>query len=88
MPKLFVESEYDMDVALAETVKLVKLNHASLDVGFNNTFMVGVFLDNLQELLKENKITPENRSFKLNILVPKNESTKLTDDEMEEGFGP
>lgn len=88
MPKLFVESEYDMDVALAETVKLVKLNHASLDVGFNNTFMVGVFLDNLQELLKENKIIPENRSFKLNILVPKNESTKLTDDEMEEGFGP
>lgn len=86
MPKMFVESEYDMDQALAETVKLVQLNQASLDVGFNNTAMVSIFLDNLQLLLKEHKITPEDKQFQLNILVAKNESTKSIDDEMEEGF--
>lgn len=73
MSQLFVESEYDMDLALAETLKLVKLNHCSLDLGFNNMDMVSIFLDNLKENLEEQKIDPNEQSFKLNIMVKTNE---------------
>ena len=73
MPKMFVESEYDMDQALAETIKLVKLKEATLDVGFNNIKMVNIFLDNLHNSLQENKITPEDKKFQLNIMVKNNE---------------
>ena len=61
MSQLFVESEYDMDLALAETLKLVKLNHCSLDLGFNNMDMVSIFLDNLKENLEEQKIDPNEQ---------------------------
>lgn len=73
MSQLFVESEYDMDLALAETLKLVKLNHCSLDLGFNNMDMVSIFLDNLKENLEDQKIDPNQQSFKLNIMVKTNE---------------
>jgi hypothetical protein len=69
MPKIIVESEYDMDKALSETVKLVKLKNCSLDVGFNNMGMVSIFLDNLKTLLTEEKIDPSEKDFKLNIMV-------------------
>ena len=75
MPKIVIESEYDMDQALAETMKLVKLTNASLDVGFNNMFMVKIFLDNLHERLIEDKVIPDNKNFHLNILVKANEQT-------------
>ena len=73
MSQLFIESEYDMDLALAETLKLVKLNHCSLDLGFNNMDMVSIFLDNLKENLEDQKIDPNQQSFKLNIMVKTNE---------------
>jgi len=69
MPKLVIESEYDMDQALAETMKLVKLKSCTLDVGFNNMGMVNIFLDNLQQQLVENKIIPGEKDFHLNIMV-------------------
>lgn len=75
MSTMFVESEYDMDVALAETLKLVKLKNTSLDVGFNNMAMVGIFLENLHANLIENKIDPSDKKFNLNIMVKNNEST-------------
>lgn len=75
MPKMIVESEYDMDMALAETVRLVRLKNATLDVGFNNMAMVGIFLDNLHDTLKEEKINPEEKNFHLNIMVRTNEQT-------------
>lgn len=75
MSIMYVESEYDMDQALAETIKLVKLKHTSLDLGFNNTEMVQIFLSNLHKELLENKITPEDKDFKLNIMVKTNEQT-------------
>jgi hypothetical protein len=75
MPKFFIESEYDMDQALAETMKLVKLTDATLDVGFNNMAMVEIFLENLHTVLLENKITPEDKKFHLNIMVKTNEQT-------------
>lgn len=69
MPKIIVESEYDMDQALAETVKLVKLKSCSLDVGFNNMTMVSIFLDNLKNVLMSEGIDPSEKDFKLNIMV-------------------
>ena len=75
MPKMFVESEYDMDQALAETIKLVKLKHCTLNVGFNNMNMVKIFLDNLHSSLLENKIDPGEKNFHLNIMVKTNEQT-------------
>lgn len=75
MSKMFIESEYDMDQALAETIKLVKLTNASLDVGFNNMAMVNIFLDNLHSALLENKIMPDDKKFYLNIMVKTNEQT-------------
>lgn len=69
MPKIIVESEYDMDQALAETVKLVKLRSCSLDVGFNNMTMVSIFLDNLKNVLMSEGIDPSEKDFKLNIMV-------------------
>jgi hypothetical protein len=69
MPKIIVESEYDMDKALSETVKLVKLKNCSLDVGFNNMGMVSIFLDNLKTLLTEEHLDPSDKDFKLNIMV-------------------
>lgn len=69
MPKIIVESEYDMDQALAETVKLVKLRSCSLDVGFNNMTMVSIFLDNLKTVLMSEGIDPSEKDFKLNIMV-------------------
>ena len=75
MPTMFIETEYDMDQALAETIKLVKLKDATLDVGFNNMRMVNIFLDNLHSSLQENKITPEDKRFHLYILVKNNEQT-------------
>lgn len=75
MSKMFIESEYDMDQALAETMKLVKLTDASLDVGFNNMAMVNIFLDNLHAALIENKVNPDDKKFSLNIVVRTNEQT-------------
>lgn len=75
MSKMFIESEYDMDQALAETMKLVKLTNASLDIGFNNMAMVNIFLDNLHAALIENKIVPDDKKFHLNIMVKTNEQT-------------
>lgn len=75
MSKMFIESEYDMDQALAETMKLVKLTNASLDVGFNNMAMVNIFLDNLHAALIENKVNPDDKKFHLNIMVKTNEQT-------------
>jgi hypothetical protein len=75
MPKMLIETEYDMDQALAETIKLVKLTKCSLDLGFNNMNMVSIFLDNLHEQLVEHKINPGEKDFHLNILVKTNEQT-------------
>jgi len=73
MSTMYIESEYDMDQALAETMKLVKLKNCTLNVGFNNMTMVGIFLDNLKEQLIENKIEPGEKDFHLNIMVKSNE---------------
>jgi hypothetical protein len=73
MPTMFIESEYDMDQALAETMKLVKLKDATLDIGFNNMTMVNIFLDNLNSSLVENKVDPSDKKFHLNIMVKNNE---------------
>jgi len=73
MSTMYIESEYDMDQALAETMKLVKLKNCTLNVGFNNMTMVGIFLDNLKEQLIENKIEPGEKEFHLNIMVKSNE---------------
>ena len=70
---MYIESEYDMDQALAETMKLVRLKNCTLNVGFNNMAMVGIFLDNLKEQLIENKIEPGEKDFHLNIMVKSNE---------------
>lgn len=70
---MYVESEYDMDKALAETIKLVKLKNCSLNVGFNNMNMVEIFLDNLKQELLDNKIDTGEKQFHLNIMVSKNE---------------
>jgi hypothetical protein len=76
MSQMFIESEYDMDQALAETIKLVKLTNASLDLGFNNMAMVDIFLTNLHNELVQNKISPDDKKFHLNIMVRKsNEQT-------------
>ena len=73
MAKLLIESEYDMDVALAETIKLVKLKHTTLDVGFNSLGMVNIFLENLYTMLKDNEIQPDEKDFHLNIMVRQDE---------------
>jgi hypothetical protein len=73
MSQMYVETEYDMDMALAETIKLAKLTNCQLDVGFNNMKMVHIFLDNLQEQLVENNISPRKKDFHLNIMVKTNE---------------
>jgi len=73
MSKMFIESEYDMDMALAETIKLVKLKNASLDVGFDNLGMVNIFLENLYMMLKEQNIAPDEKDFQLNIMVRQDE---------------
>jgi len=73
MSTMYIESEYDMDQALAETMKLVKLKNCTLNVGFNNMKMVEIFLDNLKEQLIENKIEPGEKDFHLNIMVKSNE---------------
>jgi hypothetical protein len=73
MSTMYIESEYDMDQALAETMKLVRLKNCTLNVGFNNMAMVGIFLDNLKDQLIENKIEPGEKDFHLNIMVKSNE---------------
>lgn len=75
MSTMFIESEYDMDMALAETIKLVKLTDAQLDVGFNNMAMVKIFLDNLYEQLLEQKMSPNENKFHLNIMVKAHDET-------------
>ena len=85
MSHLFVESEYDMDLALAETIKLVKLSNATLDVGFNNLNMVNIFLDNLKNELIEQKIAPGEKNFHLNIMVKNNEQAWNFTKEVEGG---
>jgi hypothetical protein len=75
MSKLLVESEYDMDNAIAEVIKLARLQNASLDVGFNNIKMVDIFLTNLHGALLDNKVEPGNKNFHLNIMVKANEQT-------------
>lgn len=69
MSKLYIESEYDLDQALAEVIRLTKFNGSQLDIGFNNMVMVDIFLKNLQEQLILNKIAPDKKNLSLNILV-------------------
>lgn len=73
MTTMYVASEYDMDQALAETMKLVKLKNCTLNVGFHNMHMVEIFLDNLKQELIEQKIDPGQKDFHLNLMVTKNE---------------
>lgn len=69
MSKLYIESEYDLDQALAEVIRLTKFNGSQLDIGFNNMVMVNIFLKNLHEQLILNKIAPDKKNLSLNILV-------------------
>ena len=74
MSHYFVETEYDLDLVLNETVKLIELNHTSVDIGFNNKKMANIFIENLNTTMHEKQI-PKNRKVNINIMVQANEQT-------------
>lgn len=74
MSQYFIESEYDLDLVLSETVKLIELNHTSVNIGFHNKRMANIFIENLNSSLHEKGI-PKGRKVNINIMVQANEQT-------------
>jgi len=72
MSQYFIETEYDLDLVLGETVKLIKLNHTSVDIGFHNKKMANIFIENLNASLHEKGI-PKGKKVSINIMVQANE---------------
>lgn len=74
MSHYFIESEYDLDLVINETVKLIEMNHTSVDIGFHNKAMANIFIENLNSSLHEKGI-PKNRKVNINIMVQANGKT-------------
>ena len=72
MSHYLIETEYDLDLVLGETVKLIKLNHTSIDIGFYNKKMANIFIENLNTSLHEKGI-PKGKKVNINIMVQANE---------------
>jgi hypothetical protein len=68
MSQYFIETEYDMDLVMAETIKLIKLNYTAVNIGFQNKKMVKIFLDNLNASLEEQQIE-KDKKVEINITV-------------------
>jgi hypothetical protein len=68
MSQYFIETEYDLDLVTAETIKLIKLNHTTVNIGFHNKKMVKIFLDNLNATLEEQQVE-KNKKVNINISV-------------------
>jgi hypothetical protein len=57
-----------MDLVMAETIKLIKLNYTAVNIGFHNKKMVKIFLDNLNASLEEQQIE-KDKKVEINITV-------------------
>ena len=64
-----VNTEYDMDTALDECMKLIELNGSKVRLGFNNMKMVHIFMVNLTEACDKYGIDPEAQDFHMDVLV-------------------
>lgn len=71
MSFLVIKSEYDMDLALKETMKLIELKDSEINLGFNTREMAHIYLGNLYEMCEKKKIKPESKSIRINILLEK-----------------
>jgi len=64
-----VNSEYDLDLAVDECVKLMAFKHSRVKVGFNNMKMVKIFMSNLSNKVRDNDIDPSEMDFHVDVLV-------------------
>jgi len=71
MSFLVIKSEYDMDLALKETLKLIELKNSEINLGFNTKAMAQIYLGNLYKLCEKKKIDPESKSIRINIHLEK-----------------
>jgi len=69
MSLYFVKSEYDLDLAVDECVKLMSIKHSRVKVGFNNMGMVKIFMHNLGKKVDEKDIDPSEMDFHVDVLV-------------------
>lgn len=69
-----VDSEYDMDTAVSECLKLMPLNKSNVKLAFNNMGMVTIFMDNLSDKCEELGINPDKNEFFMDVLVQPSES--------------
>ena len=74
-----VNSEYDLDLAVDECVKLMAIKHARVKVGFNNMKMVKIFMSNLSQKVQDNDLNPSDMDFHVDVLVE--EKVEEEDDE-------
>lgn len=74
MSFMVVNSEYDMDVALAETMKLIEFTDkipCEIELGFNTRPMADIFIQNLMKTCKKKKINPSQRRVSISIFIEK-----------------
>jgi len=69
MSLYFVGNEYDMDLAIVECVKLMRLQDSKVKVGFNNMKMVKIFMKNLSHEVSEQNLDPQGMNFHVDVLV-------------------
>tara|TARA_R100000951_G_scaffold75748_1_gene63860 strand:+ start:61 stop:312 length:252 start_codon:yes stop_codon:yes gene_type:complete len=76
-----VNTEYDMDTALDECMKLIELNGSTVRLGFNNMKMVHIFMVNLTEACDKFGIDPEEQDFHMDVLVGTTGDEDLLDEQ-------
>lgn len=64
-----IRSEYDMDLAVNECIKLLNIKHSRVKVGFANMKMVNIFMENLSTMIKEKVLNPKEMDFQVDVLV-------------------
>ncbi len=71
-----INSEYDIDVAVRECMKLINLQNSNVKLAFNNMSMVNIFMSDLTKECEKNQVDPEEQKFHMDVLV-----TELLEDD-------
>jgi hypothetical protein len=64
-----IESEYDIDLAVKECMKLISLDRSRVKLAFNNMHMVHIFMNDLTEMCNRHNVDPEEKDFHMDVLV-------------------
>lgn len=80
-----VNSEYDMDLAVDECMKLVAVKDSTVKVAFNTMPMFHVFFENFRDRCIEANIDPTASGFHLDIMIEKNSIDDSDEDTLDVG---